>query len=225
MRKFYLLRHCRTEYNEAGIVQGACDSPLSPRGRQQADDLGELFSDLHFDHVFTGNQGRHVETARRILERNRHSRMGTDPVRLPGLNEQKLGFFDQGPEEKLYDSASRLYEKRHGLEKGSAHTEDLLMHRDLSMVELASIFHDMDTSGATETVDQVRKRALSSLKAICDRTEENSTSLIVSSGGILAILLNALTSREEDGCVMPHGSCVVIREDDSDYEKVGFYGP
>ena len=73
MRHFYVLRHCRTEFNEREIVQGACDSPLSDGGRKQADAIGDMLSQIHFDHVFTGRQGRHVETARRILERNQKS--------------------------------------------------------------------------------------------------------------------------------------------------------
>ena len=222
MRNFYLLRHCRTKYNESEIVQGACDSPLSDEGKKQAHELGDLFSKLRFDHVFTGNQGRHVETAMRILKRNRRSRIA-DPIRLPGLNEQNLGSFDHGPEQKLYDNASRMYEEKHGLKEGSVRVKDLLMHHDISMVELADIFHDMDSTGTTETVEQVRERSLSSIKTICDQTEEGSNNLIVSSGGTLAILLNSLTGQEEDGCVIPHGNCVLIRASYSDYEKVGFY--
>ena len=222
MRYLYLLRHCTTEYNESEIVQGACDSPLSQKGRKQADEIGSMFSGIPFDHVFTGNQGRHVETARRVLRKNHHY-AGPEPIRLPGLNEQNLGAFDQGSEQNLYNAASRLYEKNHSLRKGSASTKELLMHHNMTMVELSSIFHDMDTSGKTETIEEVRDRSLSSIAEICRETEEGSRNLIVSSGGTLAILLNALTGQEEDGCIMPHGTCVVIRENDSHYEKMGSY--
>ena len=222
MRYFYFLRHCTTEYNEAEIVQGSCDSPLSEQGKNQADEIGDMFSRIHFNHIFTGNQGRHVETAKRILRRNDQSKV-TEIIQLPGLNEQNLGSFDKGPEQKLYDAASRLYEKRHNLIKGSTNTKELLMHHDMSMVELSSIFHEMDPSVQTETVDKVRKRSLSSLEKICQKTEENSRNLIVSSGGTLSILLNALTNDEEDGCIIPHGNCVMIRENHSHYEKMGSY--
>ena len=222
MRYFYFLRHCNTVYNELEIVQGACDSPLSEVGKKQADDIGEMFSKIPFDHVYTGDQSRHVETAKRILKRNIQNN-NVEPIRLPGLNEQNLGSFDEGTEQSLYNSASRLYEKKHGLREGSINVKDLLMHHDISMVELASIFHDMDATGKTETVNEVRIRSLSSIAEICRKSEENSSNLIVSSGGTLAILLNSLTSEEDDGCIMPHGNCVVIRESQSGYEKVGFY--
>lgn len=222
MRYLYLLRHCTTEYNESEIVQGACDSPLSQYGKKQADQIGTMFSEITFDHVYTGNQGRHVETARRILQRNKH-RASLEPIRLPGLNEQNLGAFDQGTEEKLYKAASRLYEKNHHLREGSTDAKDLLTHHNMSMVELSSIFHDMDISGKTETIEKVRERSLASIAEICRETGEDSRNLIVSSGGTLAILLNALTGQEEDGCIMPHGTCVVIRENHSHYEKMGSY--
>ena len=222
MRYLYLLRHCITKYNEEQIVQGACDSPLSEQGRKQADQIGDMFSEIQFDYVFTGNQERHVETARRILRKNRQSKT-REPIRLSGLNEQNMGSFDQGTEKRLYDTVLRLYEKRHHLEKGSASTKELLTHHDMSMVELASIFHEMDSTGKTETVHEVRERSLSSIQLICGKTEKNSRNLIVSSGGTLSILLNTLTGQEEDGCILAHGDCVVIRENNSIYEKMGCF--
>lgn len=222
MRRFYVLRHCRTEFNEREIVQGACDSPLSNRGKSQADDIGRMLSEVHFDHVFTGSQGRHVETARRILREN-HKTGPLSPIPMPGLNEHDLGAFDQKEEALLYDVSSRLYEKYHHLAEGSVSTKNLLLHHDISMVELAGIFHDMDGTGQTESVEEIRNRSLSSMKEICAMTEEDSCNLIVSSGGTLAILLNSLTGQEKEGCVMRHGECMVLVEDGAHFEKVGAY--
>ena len=77
--------------------------------------------------------------------------------------------------------------------------------------------------GIAGTIEEVRDRSHSSIAEICRETEEGSRNLIISSGGTLANLLNALTGQEEDGCIMPHGTCVVIRENDSNYEKMGSY--
>ena len=222
MKHFHILRHCRTEFNEQEIVQGACDSPLSARGRDQADAIGDMLAEVHFDHVFTGKQGRHVETARRILDRNRRSEK-MDPLELEGLNEHNLGAFDMGEERDLYDASSRLYEKRHHLKEGSVNTRDLLFRHDMTMVELAGLFHDMDKSGRTETVEEVEKRSMSSMNTICRMVEEDSCNLIISSGGTLAILLNALTGREEEGCVMHHGDCQILLEDHAAFERIGSY--
>ncbi len=41
MKKFYLVRHGQTKYNEQGFIQGHCDSPLTELGRQQALAAGE----------------------------------------------------------------------------------------------------------------------------------------------------------------------------------------
>ena len=222
MRHFFIVRHCRTEYNEAEIVQGACDSPLSQRGRRQADDVGNMLSNIHFDHVFTGNQGRHVETARRILRKNRCSSL-QNPVMLAGLNEQDLGIFDHGRESDLYAHASRLYEEKNGLKEGSISIKELLMGHRMTMVELAGLFHDMDSSGKTESPEMVRERSVSSIKEICATTEEDSNNLVITSGGTLAILLNSLTKEEKDGCVMLHGDCAVLVENNMAFDKIARY--
>ncbi|MDO4977174.1 MAG: histidine phosphatase family protein [Eubacteriales bacterium] len=222
MRYFYFLRHCTTEFNEAQIVQGACDSPLSEYGRKQADESGNMFSKINFDYAFTGNQERHIETARRILRKNIYGSQ-TQSFCHPGLNEHDLGFFDKGSEENLYNNASRLYEEKYNLKKGSISTKELLMKHKISMIELSSIFHEMDSTNKTESVNQVKERCLAALKEICHKTDNNSRILIVSSGGTLSILLNALTGQEEDGYIIHHGHCVVIRENCSHFEKIGFY--
>ncbi len=41
MKKFYLVRHGQTQYNQEGFIQGHCDSPLTELGRQQALQAGE----------------------------------------------------------------------------------------------------------------------------------------------------------------------------------------
>ncbi|MBJ6126385.1 histidine phosphatase family protein [Microvirga sp. BT325] len=43
----YLLRHGETTWNAAGRYQGHQDSPLTPRGRDQAASLGRILSRLH----------------------------------------------------------------------------------------------------------------------------------------------------------------------------------
>jgi broad specificity phosphatase PhoE len=42
--EIYLLRHRETEWNAQGRYQGKLDSPLTRRGRKQAEDAGRLLS-------------------------------------------------------------------------------------------------------------------------------------------------------------------------------------
>jgi probable phosphoglycerate mutase len=67
----YLVRHGETEWNVAGRYQGAMDSPLTARGRDQARALGRLLRRLEGDAPFTAAVsplGRAQETAQLISE-------------------------------------------------------------------------------------------------------------------------------------------------------------
>jgi len=64
-----ILRHGETEWNLAGRVQGALDSPLTATGRAQAATQGRLLADFGVDgwDLWNSPQGRAVETARIAL--------------------------------------------------------------------------------------------------------------------------------------------------------------
>ena len=58
-----LVRHARSEANEAEIWQGQGDAPLSENGRRQAKSLGERLSSKTFDLVVSSDLSRAHETA------------------------------------------------------------------------------------------------------------------------------------------------------------------
>ncbi|MGG7576846.1 histidine phosphatase family protein [Rhizobium sp. Nf11,1] len=71
MTIIFLLRHGETTWNAAGRFQGHKDSPLTQRGQQQADQMGELLArelERSFDQidVHVSPLGRTKETAARI---------------------------------------------------------------------------------------------------------------------------------------------------------------
>src|SRR5579872_108996 len=90
-----LLRHGETEWNREGRYQGALDSPLTARGREQAAEIGALLA------AYLGNpppalsfhtspQGRAADTAA-IVARV----AGLEPARPePLLREVSLGSWD-----------------------------------------------------------------------------------------------------------------------------------
>jgi probable phosphoglycerate mutase len=65
-----LARHGRTVFNDAGRYQGACDSPLTPLGIEQARSVGMLVRALVQDDVmlWSSRLGRAVATAEIIRE-------------------------------------------------------------------------------------------------------------------------------------------------------------
>ncbi|WP_288226655.1 phosphoglycerate mutase family protein, partial [uncultured Enterococcus sp.] len=53
-KKLYLMRHGETLFNQLKKVQGACDSPLTENGIQQALRAKSYFKEtgIHFDHLY-----------------------------------------------------------------------------------------------------------------------------------------------------------------------------
>lgn len=91
--ELYILRHGETEWNAAGRVQGALDSPLTARGREQAARQGEILcregvgAESHA--FFVSPQGRAVQTAGIAL-----AGIGARAVIDARLREISLGAFD-----------------------------------------------------------------------------------------------------------------------------------
>ncbi|GGE32120.1 phosphoglycerate mutase [Streptococcus himalayensis] len=89
----YLMRHGQTFFNQVGLVQGACDSPLTELGIEQARKAGEFFKDqqINFDAIYASTQERACDTAEIVSQR-------TDYKRLKGLKEWDFGLFEAQPE-------------------------------------------------------------------------------------------------------------------------------
>ncbi len=64
-----VVRHGESESNLAGIWQGHGNSPLSARGRQQAQSVAERLAGRRFDRVLSSDLSRAADTARTIAGR------------------------------------------------------------------------------------------------------------------------------------------------------------
>ena len=61
--RFLLIRHAETVWNARGLWQGHQDSPLTPRGRDQAESLAEALSGERIDRLVCSDLGRCQQTA------------------------------------------------------------------------------------------------------------------------------------------------------------------
>ena len=69
--KLWLVRHGETEANVAGLYSGHAPTPLTAKGQQQAQRLGEMLRQVPFDHALCSGLERAQHTARLLLgERN-----------------------------------------------------------------------------------------------------------------------------------------------------------
>ena len=93
-RRLYLMRHAETLFNLQGKTQGWCDSPLTPRGIEQARLTGLEFArrGLTFDHAYSSTSERCNDT----LELATEAAFG-EPMpyeRRKGLKEINFGAFE-----------------------------------------------------------------------------------------------------------------------------------
>ena len=62
----YIIRHGKTAMNQANVLQGRSDCPLSEEGVRQAEEAAERLRGIRFSHVFSSPLRRAAQTARII---------------------------------------------------------------------------------------------------------------------------------------------------------------
>lgn len=92
-KKLYLMRHGETLFNVLKKVQGACDSPLTEKGIQQAQLARDFFQEhgIKFDHAYSSTQERACDTLEVITESKEYQR-------LKGLKEMNHGLYEGEPQ-------------------------------------------------------------------------------------------------------------------------------
>ena len=89
-----LVRHGDTEWTEKGRLHGGrFDSPLSSRGRKQAELTGQALVDENIQSIFSSPQGRALQTAEVIGKS-----VGVDLIEsVDGFRELNFGLLEGGP--------------------------------------------------------------------------------------------------------------------------------
>lgn len=87
---FYYVRHGETLFNQIRRMQGACDSPLTKEGIQQAEDTAGALCRIRFDHIFCSSSERAWDTAKIIQQKQN----GVEPICLKELKEFDFGELD-----------------------------------------------------------------------------------------------------------------------------------
>ena len=93
MQHIYLVRHGTTEDIEKHLMQGSSDSPLSARGRKEAQRTAEALSGIRFDAAFSSPMGRAWETAQIVAKPHPE----IEVVPLNNLHEMDFGFYEKKP--------------------------------------------------------------------------------------------------------------------------------
>ncbi len=163
MHQLILIRHGTTEDIEQHLMQGASDSPLSARGREEAQRTADELGGINFSAAFSSPMGRALETA--IIIASAHP--GLELIQLNTLREMNFGFYECRPYFASPD------EVPHGLRR---------------LVLLAKV---MLAQATGETLSHVGKRASNSWEQISAEVSEGSI-FIVSHGVLINYLLKYL---------------------------------
>jgi probable phosphoglycerate mutase len=120
MKKVYFVRHGKTGGNESNSYQ-TFDTPLSEKGREQANFLAERFTKIRFDILISSSMNRALETAGAIAQKTKHSIVSEDlfceclrPTVVRGKSKD-----DEEVKEiaKILDSYWKSEDKRHSDEE------------------------------------------------------------------------------------------------------------
>jgi len=90
--KILLVRHGETSAIANNRIHGQTDSPLSERGKGDAQKTGEYFRQQPPDLIYSSSLGRAMQTARII-----GSAVGVEPIPMDGLREQNYGWLEGMP--------------------------------------------------------------------------------------------------------------------------------
>lgn len=115
MKHIYIVRHGHTEMNEQGLFSGQTETPLTAKGREQAEAAGEQAKELGIDYVVSSPLSRAHDTAKII-------------ARAVGYPEDKIELNDL------------LLERHFGSAEGAVYSRDF----DLEAVEDVEKLHVLE---------------------------------------------------------------------------------
>lgn len=164
MGRVVLIRHAQASFGAADYDR------LSPLGHQQADWLAGYFRahDLMFDRVIRGDLRRHRETAAALATHG----IGPEPAIDPRLDE-----FD-------YDPLQDAYHRATGIGPAATRAEFLAV-----FPEVLTGWAEGRLTGARESFADFETRVAD---AVDEFTAQDRTTLIVTSGGVIGMVLRRI---------------------------------
>lgn len=86
------VRHGQTLFNILDRLQGWSDSPLSAAGLKTADETGQRLKTVHYDHYYSSDLKRAIDTAHHVIAPNQFSH--AEPTQLKDVREVYFGSFE-----------------------------------------------------------------------------------------------------------------------------------
>lgn len=139
MTILYVVRHGQSVANSKRIMQGAkIDTPLTPRGREQAQATKDHLTGITYDHVVASPLLRAHETAQIIAGEDADIQLDDR------LKEYDYGDWDGELEATLWDKYQEFFDEHHNLLPGSWEVSNGDTY-DQVKARLASLFDELVT--------------------------------------------------------------------------------
>lgn len=212
MKEIYLVRHGETFFNLLTLAQGCADSPLTKRGKEEAERLGIALKEknTHFDAAYTSDLTRAKDTAKLILT---YSKLADqiNLVETTKLREVAFGSFEGMNSHEMWNKSGTALNMPHF----NSDYPDWKKIYVLEGLKKLDIFH------AAEDYGDLKKR-ISRLINLLLSSSHNSI-LAVSHGLFISTIVYLLSSEQIKVDVIPNTSVTKINYDgiDFDIEYVG----
>lgn len=187
----YLVRHGQTYFNRYNRMQGWSDSPLTELGRAQAVKAGQLLHQVQFDHAYSSDTTRAMNTAKTILAEHQDT---TIPYTImPSFRETSYGYFEGA------DSAQTWFEvgAPYGAKNFAMIVAKYGLDKSKDMMNAIDPFHD------AETADQYWKRLDHGFELIAQAHPEGGAIMIVSHGTTIRSIVERYGAGQYDVTVSP----------------------
>ena len=157
--KLIFVRHGQTMFNEMGLAQGWCDSPLTPLGISQAEETGAALANIQIDEAWSSSSERAFDTADLILSAQHNQLVTSENIhRDKRLREMSFGWFEGG--------TNKLKDK-------------------LTMPDFKSWKIELDfTFAGGESSKQVLERELQLMQEITSTHRDNGQTILIAGHGI-----------------------------------------
>lgn len=176
MITFYIARHGQTLLNQLDRAQGWADSPLTVLGEQEAKELGKALSSVKFQIVYTSDMRRAFDTARLLLEES--SQPIIEICQDARLREWCLGTMEAEKNKVFIDCVSDWL---------GGITSFSEMNKRLP--EVAAVIQQHDTTGMTESFEQIGERLKGFFLSIGSSHPDGSNILIVTHAFLIKTMI------------------------------------
>ncbi|MEZ4673866.1 MAG: histidine phosphatase family protein [Caldilineaceae bacterium] len=192
--EFILVRHGETIWNAEARMQGQQDSPLTARGKAQAQAVARRLADVPFDHIYASDLQRVVDTAEPLAVcTNRQI------IIEPQLRERHYGVFEGLTYADMERKHGELYQ-RYQTERYDA---------DFIIPE-------------AETIRQLVERGVAIFQSLAER-HQSERIVVFSHGGTLSAVLRSVLGVPlggKHGFRLENGSISMIAYSDHDWRVV-----